>query len=83
MRRDGRLQHSEPDQHAGKPHCFSGVHCKQTSTRVPGYVTPHPSMCLDQEYQRRFNLEPLVKPVSKEEEFVEQQHRTRATVRPS
>ena len=35
-----------------------------------------------QEYQRRYNLEPLVKPVSKEEEFVEQQGRTRATVRP-
>lgn len=35
-----------------------------------------------QEYRRRFNLDPLVKQVSKEEEVLQQQGRTRATVRP-
>jgi hypothetical protein len=33
-----------------------------------------------QDYQRRYNLEPLVKPTQKEDEFVEQQGRIRATV---
>ena len=34
-----------------------------------------------QEYRRRFNLDPLVKQVNKEEEVLQQQGRTRATVR--
>ncbi|EIE27025.1 hypothetical protein COCSUDRAFT_83584 [Coccomyxa subellipsoidea C-169] len=33
-----------------------------------------------QDYRRRFNLEPLVKEKKKEDEFLEQQGRTRATV---
>ena len=36
-----------------------------------------------QEYRRRFNLDPLVKQVSREEQVLQQQGRTRATVRPS
>lgn len=36
-----------------------------------------------QEYRRRFNLDPLVKQVSREEEVLQHQGRTRATVRPA
>ena len=39
-------------------------------------------LALLQDYRRRHNLEPLVKPARKEDEFVEQQGRARATVRP-
>lgn len=35
-----------------------------------------------QEYRRRYNLEPLVKVIKREDEVLEQQGRARATVRP-
>ena len=35
-----------------------------------------------QEYRRRYNLEPLVKEVKREDAVLEQQGRARATVRP-
>ncbi|KAK9916289.1 hypothetical protein WJX75_000948 [Coccomyxa subellipsoidea] len=35
-----------------------------------------------EDYRRRYNLEPLVKERKKEDEFIEQQGRSRATVQP-
>ena len=55
-------------------HCVLSPSSSRESPQQQAYV---------QEYRRRFNLDPLVKQVSREEEVLQHQGRTRATVRPA